>query len=150
MHKKFYTFSFVVLILLIIIGCREVTADMSEPIVFEPTPAASEKLSDGAQPIIEVKIVGNATAGEEWFTSQGCNACHSTGSDKLVGPGQLGIYERAANRSDYSSPEDYIESSIRYPAEYIAEGYTNLMPTTWEDAEKQEIADIIEYLKTLK
>ena len=78
MHKKFYTFSFVVLILLIIIGCREVTADMSEPIVFEPTPAASEKLSDGAQPIIEVKIVGNATAGEEWFTSEGCNACHST------------------------------------------------------------------------
>ena len=123
---------------------------MSEPFVFEPTPATSEKVSDGAQTIIEVKIVGNAIAGEEWFTSQGCNACHSTGSDKLVGPGQLGIYERAGPRSEYCSPEDYIESSIRYPGEYIVEDYTNLMPTTWEDAEKQEIADIIEYLKTLK
>tara|TARA_Y100000815_G_C13093406_1_gene406542 strand:+ start:82 stop:534 length:453 start_codon:yes stop_codon:yes gene_type:complete len=150
MHKKFYIFSFVVMIVLISIGCREVTAEMSEPIVFEPTPATFEKVSDGAQRVIEVKIVGNAIAGEEWFASQGCNACHSTGSDKLVGPGQLGIYERAATRSEYSSPEDYIESSIRYPAEYIVEGFTNLMPTTWEDSEKQEIADIIEYLKTLK
>ena len=150
MHKKYYLFSFLVLIVLISIGCREVTAEMSEPIVFEPTPATSEKLSEGARPVIEVKIVGNSSAGEEWFTSQGCNACHSTGNDKLVGPGQLGIYERAATRSEYSSPEDYIESSIRYPAEYIVEGFTNLMPTTWEDAEKQEIADIIAYLKTLK
>ena len=88
--------------------------------------------------------------GKQLYAKKGCNACHSTGSDKFVGPGQLGIYERAATRSEYSSPEDYIESSIRYPAEYIVEGFTNLMPTTWEDAEKQEIADIIEYLKTLK
>ena len=104
----------------------------------------------GAAPVVEVVIVGNAASGEEWFQNQGCNACHSTGAEKLVGPGQAGVYARAATRAGYSSADDYLEASIRYPGEYLVEGYSNLMPASWEEAENQEIADIIEYLKTLQ
>lgn len=132
------------------LSCREITDELSTPIVFEPTPATTQMVMAGAAPIVEVVIVGDSAAGAEWFLSEGCNACHSTGADKLVGPGQQGIYERAATRPGYNTPEQYIASSIKYPAEYIVEGYSNLMPTTWEEAEKQEIADIIAYLKTLK
>jgi len=132
------------------IACREITDDPLSPIVFEPTPATTEMVMAGAVPVVEVPIVPNAVAGGEWFLSQGCNACHSLGTDKLVGPGQQGVYERAATRPGYSTPEDYIESSIKYPAEYVVDGYSNLMPASWEETENQEIADIIAYLKTLK
>jgi cytochrome c2 len=132
------------------VSCREVTDDPSIPVVFQPTPATTEMVMAGAAPIVEVIIVGDSAAGAEWFLSEGCNACHSTGADKLVGPGQQGVYERAATRPGYNTPEQYIASSIKYPGEYVVEGYSNLMPASWEEAEKQEIADIIAYLKTLK
>ena len=150
MNKKFIFLLFSIILTIPLISCREVTDTPSEPVVFNPTPAAKEKLMDGAAPVVEVVIIGNPEAGEEWFLNEGCNACHSTGSDELVGPGQAGIYERAATRTGYSSADEYIEASIKYPGEYIVEGYSNLMPASWEEAEKQEIADIIAYLKTLK
>ena len=150
MNKKFILLLFSILLTITLISCREVTDTLSEPVVFNPTPATSEMIMDGAAPIIEVVITGDDEAGSDWFLNEGCNACHSTGSDKLVGPGQAGIYQRAATRPGYSSADEYIEASIRYPGEYIVEGYSNLMPASWEDAEKQDIADIIAYLKTLK
>ena len=67
----------------------------------------------GAAPEVEVVIVGDPSSGSEWFLNEGCNACHSTGAEKIVGPGFAGIYERATTRG-YSSPDDYIEASIRY------------------------------------
>ena len=149
MNKKIIVFLFTVLPTFGAISCREVTEAPSDPVVFEPTPAAKEMVMAGAAPEIEVVIVGVPESGSEWFLNEGCNACHSTGAEKIVGPGFAGIYERAASRG-YSSPDDYIEASIRYPGEYIVEGYSNLMPASWEEAEKQEIADIIAYLKTLQ
>jgi len=150
MNKKFIFLLFTILMTISLISCREITDEPSEPVVFNPTPAAKEMVMAGAAPVVEVVIVGDPESGSEWFLNEGCNACHSTGADKLVGPGFAGIYERAATRTGYSSSEDYIEASIRYPGEYIVEGYSNLMPASWEEAEKQEIADIIAYLKTLK
>jgi cytochrome c2 len=148
-HKITLLFIFTIISSLLL-SCREVTDEPSIPVVFEPTPATTEMVMAGAAPIVEVIVVGDAASGSEWFLSQGCNACHSTGAEKLVGPGQQGVYARAAARAGYSSPEDYIESSIKYPGEYVVEGYSNLMPASWEEAEKQEIADIIAYLKTLE
>tara|TARA_Y100000766_G_C18740634_1_gene523419 strand:+ start:103 stop:552 length:450 start_codon:yes stop_codon:yes gene_type:complete len=149
MSKKFIFLLFTILTTVTLISCREVTEELSEPVVFNPTPAAKEMVMAGAAPVVEVVIVGDPASGSEWFLNEGCNACHSTGAEKIVGPGFAGIYERAATRG-YASSDDYIEASIRYPGEYIVEGYSNLMPASWEEAEKQEIADIISYLKTLE
>lgn len=150
MNKKFTLLFIFTLFSALLISCREVTADPSPPVVFQPTPATSEKLMAGAAPVVQVVIVGNPAAGEEWFLTQGCNACHSTGAEKLVGPGQKGVYARSGARSGYGSADEYIEASIRYPGEYLVEGYSNLMPASWEEAEKQDIADVIAYLKTLE
>ena len=150
MNKKFILLFVFTIFTLIFTSCREVTDQPAPPVVFEPTPATKEMVMAGAAPVVEVVIVGNAASGEEWFQNQGCNACHSTGAEKLVGPGQAGVYARAATRAGYSSADDYLEASIRYPGEYLVEGYSNLMPASWEEAENQEIADIIEYLKTLQ
>ncbi len=149
MNKKLI-FLCVTILSIFTVSCREVTDDPIDPIVFNPTPAPVEMIMAGAAPVLEVIVLGNATVGEEWFLDQGCNACHSTGSDEIVGPGQAGVYERAVTRPGYSSADEYIEASIKYPAEYIVDGYSNLMPDSWEEAEKQEIADVIAYLKTLK
>ena len=150
MNKNFLFLFFLILMSITLISCREVTEVPSDPIVFNPTPAAKEMVMAGAAPVVEVVIVGDPSSGSEWFINEGCNACHSTGADKIVGPGFAGIYDRGATRVGYSSSDDYIEASIRYPGEYIVEGYSNLMPASWEESEKQEIADIIAYLKTLK
>ena len=149
MNKKITILLSAILLSFTVISCREVTEPAADPVVFEPTPAAKEMVMAGAAPEVEVVIVGDPSSGSEWFLNEGCNACHSTAAEKIVGPGFAGIYERAATRG-YSSPDDYIEASIRYPGEYIVEGYSNLMPASWEEAEKQEIADIIAYLKTLQ
>ena len=74
---------------------------------------------------------------------------HYIGSEKLVGPGMLGVYARAAERTSLST-DDYLTQSIRYPGEFLVEGYENLMPTTFEGLSDTDIKDLIAYLKTLE
>ena len=87
-------------------------------------------------------------SGENLFINLGCNACHSTGEDKVIGPGLKGVFTRAQTRSSMSS-EDYLIQSIKYPGEFLVEGYENLMPTTFTDLPESDLKDIIAYLKTL-
>ena len=61
----------------------------------------------------------------------------------------LGVYGRAAERTSLST-DDYLTQSIRYPGEFLVEGYENLMPTTFEGLSDTDIKDLIAYLKTLE
>lgn len=92
--------------------------------------------------------------GQTWYTQFGCNACHSIDGTKLVGPTFLGLYGKEAKLADGTTvvvDDEYIHLSIRKPADQIVAGYPNAMPPNISDAlSDEQIADIIEFMKTLK
>ncbi len=100
-------------------------------------------------------LEGNAEQGANLFkTAQGpvpaCSTCHSTGQDKIVGPGLGGISSRAETRVSGQSATDYIRTSILNPDAYIVPGFENIMPPIYEQRlSDQDVANLIAYLMTL-
>jgi cytochrome c2 len=88
---------------------------------------------------------GDVEAGKKLFVS--CATCHSTGTDKLVGPGLAGVYQRAATRTSLDA-DSYIEQSIRQPGAFIVPGFQGKMPS-FSYLSDQDISNILAYLKTL-
>jgi mono/diheme cytochrome c family protein len=104
---------------------------------------------------------GDAGSGEQVATAQGCVACHvttTTGPAWMASAGQPGIGERAQTRftqPDYSgkatTAEQYLFEAIVDPHVYLVEGYTALMPDTYDQSlTDQDLADLIAYLLSLK
>ncbi|MBI4361944.1 MAG: cytochrome c [Euryarchaeota archaeon] len=68
-----------------------------------------------------------------------CNSCHSTGSNRVVGPGLQGVGAKG---------DSYIVQSIREPSAVVVEGYPAVMPSFAMLSESQ-VQDLVAYLKTL-
>lgn len=92
----------------------------------------------------------DAARGEALFAANGCSGCHSLGDDMLVGPGLKGVVERAATRVPGLSADEYLYQSIREPAAFATEGYTAGVMLNFPSLTDGDIADLIEYLKTLE
>ncbi len=92
---------------------------------------------------------GDAAAGKQLFTSQGCTACHTftpAGSAGTVGPNldHLAADVRKANRG---SLEQYATESIEDPGAYVVPGYPDgVMPTTFASLGDKKIADLVAFL----
>jgi mono/diheme cytochrome c family protein len=100
---------------------------------------------------------GDAARGENLFNGQegayGCGGCHSVDGSAKVGPSLLGLATTAATRKDGYDAAKYIHESIVSPDTFIVEGFTSpsLMPKTFGTTmTKQDLADILAYLLTLK
>jgi cytochrome c oxidase subunit 2 len=78
--------------------------------------------------------------GESKFNGLGCSGCHTTTDAKLVGPGLAGIAAKG---------DDFIRESIVDPAAVIADGYQNLMPSSFSALGESDLEDLIAYLKSL-
>ena len=89
-----------------------------------------------------------AGCGEELFNASGCTGCHSTGDNKVVGPGLAGVYERASSRSSLDA-DGYIEQSLRDPQAFVVDGFPRVMPS-FDRFSPGEVRDLIAYLKTLQ
>lgn len=151
-YRSFFVLTLISTLLISSFSCTEVPVPTATPVKFEPTPAVKgSRISENADASSpnSVDSSGDSFSGETLFTNLGCNACHSLGDDKLVGPGLLGIYERASSRTSLSN-EDYIIQSVRYPGEYLVEGFENLMPTTFVDLSDSDLNDLIAFLKNIK
>ena len=83
---------------------------------------------------------GDAANGQALFTSNGCSACHSTGTDTVVGPGLSGVSQRG--------DDEYLTESIRNPGAVVAEGFAPLMPA-FPALSDANVADLVAYLNTL-
>ena len=94
--------------------------------------------------------IGDATIGETLFTEEyGCNACHSLDGSTLVGPSLQGISQRAGERIDGYTAEQYLRESILLPCDYVVDGFECLMPQDYGDRmEAEDLANIIAYLLT--
>jgi cytochrome c2 len=93
---------------------------------------------------------GQASAGEQVFSSAGCVACHSLDEGVvLVGPSLHGIGTRAGTQRPDYPPEAYLYQSIVNPNAFVVEGFQpSIMPQTFADVlSEQQLADVIAFLK---
>jgi cytochrome c oxidase subunit 2 len=92
--------------------------------------------------------------GSKWYTTYGCNACHSLDGTPGVGPTWQGLYGSETRFDDGSSTvanDDYLYNSIRNPADQIVEGFQNLMPANVAtDMTDAQISDIIRFIESLR
>lgn len=92
--------------------------------------------------------------GQKWYTTYGCNACHSLDGTPGVGPSWKGIYGEQVTFTDGTSgivDDNYLYESIRNPALKIVQGYQNLMPANVAvDLTDDKINDIIRFIESLK
>jgi len=92
-------------------------------------------------------------AGEKLTRVKGCVACHSTDGSRLVGPTFKGIYgstaavDSSGQKRNVVVDDEYLRRAILEPNAELVEGYPAVMPKT--DINEDEIAAIIEYLKSL-
>ncbi|MCH7594524.1 MAG: cytochrome c [Chloroflexi bacterium] len=94
---------------------------------------------------------GDAGNGEALFGANGCSGCHSTGSNRVVGPGLSGIGTTGESRVAGLSADQYLNDSIVSPDDFIVEGFPQgLMPGTFgETLSEQDVADLVAYLISL-
>jgi len=127
---------------------------MTQPI------ATAAPVADAVGTDLTVELpAGDAANGEVLFAGKGaggkfpCSACHSLQENQtLVGPSQFGIADTAATRKDGATAEQYLLESIVQPNALVVEGFAQgIMPQTFgAQMTRQETADIIAYLMTLK
>lgn len=94
-----------------------------------------------------------AERGAKLYQSKACIGCHSLDGSKLVGPSFKGIYGREGEMQDGSkvkADDAYLKESILNPSAKIVKDYVPAMPSYQGQLSDQEIADLIEYLKTTK
>jgi mono/diheme cytochrome c family protein len=88
-----------------------------------------------------------APDGETVFLTAGCTGCHSLGgvsNGGFIGPNLTGLPDRAGERVDGLSAEDYVRQSILDPWAYIVDEYGEVMPTLPLDT--AEVDALVEFL----
>ena len=131
------------------------------PATVEATPEATAEITPEAtaEATAAVALVGDVARGDALFHhgrdgAPACSNCHSTttsgkGGPLAIGPGLLGISERAATRVEGESAAEYVEDSIRHPGNYVVEGFSNIMYKDFaRDYSDQDIADLVAYVLT--
>lgn len=101
--------------------------------------ALAAMLAGGA--FAQEKKAGDAAKGKEVFEAQ-CSVCHdATGSEKKTGPGLKGLFQKAK----FADGKKVTEATVR--AKINAGG--NGMPGFEDSLSKEELNDLIAYLKTI-
>ncbi len=96
--------------------------------------------------VTQEEIQGDPARGEELFTAQGCNACHTftpAGSKAAVGPDldKLPEFAEAAGEE----LEAFTQTSLVNPGAYIEDGFTNIMPP-YASLPKEDLAGLVAFL----
>ncbi len=87
--------------------------------------------------------------GQRLFRTESCSACHSTGSNRVVGPGLAGIKDAAGSRRPGLDASEYLRESIVTPGEFVVDGFSNIMPE-FSRLSADDIDNLIAYMQTLE
>jgi cytochrome c oxidase subunit II len=93
-----------------------------------------------------------AQIGQKTFTAR-CTVCHNPTTEKKVGPGLFGVFGKKRDFEDGTSlvaDEEYIRESVLNPAKRIVKGFPNAMTPFQGNITEQELAGIVEFIKSLK
>jgi cytochrome c oxidase subunit 2 len=95
--------------------------------------------------------------GKRLMEKNGCVVCHSSDGSKIVGPSYKGVYGHKVTvitngvEREITADDEYIKRSIYEPDADIVKGYVKGMMVSYKtQLNDQDIANMIEYLKTLK
>jgi len=141
--------------LFVLAACTEEAIPTQEPVEFNPTAATSADRpdspgQDNAPEVVEpVATGGDAEAGQGLFVSFSCGGCHSTGGNKIVGPGLGGGCALAKERTSLDA-DAYIEQSVRDPGAFLVDGFAAVMPSFDDKLSDEDVQNVIAYLKTLE
>lgn len=92
---------------------------------------------------------------EVLFTELGCSGCHDKSDNPTsgtpIGPGLGALKGRAGDREPPKTAVEYVRESIVNPSAFVVDGFSDVMPKTFEDMmSPQEIDDLVEYLLSLE
>jgi mono/diheme cytochrome c family protein len=94
-------------------------------------------------------VLPSANTGKLLFKDKfGCITCHET----RKGPSLLGLFgskQQLTNGNLVIVDETYISNSILTPFSEVVEGYQPIMPTFKGQITDEELADLVEYIKSL-
>jgi cytochrome c oxidase subunit 2 len=89
--------------------------------------------------------------GEQLYSQQGCQSCHSLDGSRKVGPTFQGLYgmtnHKMTDGSSVTVDENYLRESILKPEERIVEGYQNVMPGSYSSLSERELSGLIAFIK---
>jgi mono/diheme cytochrome c family protein len=91
----------------------------------------------------------SASRGEQLYTANACQTCHSLDGSRLVGPSFTGLYGSERQFADGSSAiadSTYIANSIINSGDQIVESYSNVMPN-YDYLSEGEVKSLIEFIK---
>lgn len=123
-------------VLLWAIVIATVTAGCSAPGSNNPPPETTN-----GEELFELKALGR---------SPGCVTCHSLAPDQvLVGPSLSGVFERAGDRVEGMSAEQYVRTSITAPGDYVVADFDpEKMPRDYgELLTDVQIDALVDYLR---
>ncbi|HTR81739.1 MAG TPA: cytochrome c oxidase subunit II [Bacteroidota bacterium] len=92
-----------------------------------------------------------ATSGEDLFQHFACSTCHQL-NDMGRGPSLYGLFGsmvRLQNGQRVIADQSYIRNSIYDPGDQVVAGYRAIMPTFRKQIDPDQMAALIEYIKTL-
>lgn len=109
--------------------------------------AASPENSREAEPGDPVAL------GARLVEDNGCTACHSAGTEKLVGPAWGGLYGNDTTLDDGTKAtvdDAYLTRAIMDPNAQVAAGFgAGIMPPYADILETDEVASIVAYIRSL-
>ncbi len=84
--------------------------------------------------------------GETVFLTKGCTGCHSRAgvSEGFIGPDLTALADRAGDRVDGLSAEEYVRQSVLDPRAYVVSGFDPVMPVLPVDT--AELDALVEFL----
>lgn len=92
--------------------------------------------------------------GQKLYESLGCKACHSVDGSAGIGPTWKALYGSQVPLADgttVSADDAYLKASILQPGAQTVAGYTaGAMPASFGNLSDGQLADLIEFMKTLK
>jgi cytochrome c553 len=111
-----------------------------------------------ASPQADTAITGDVVRGAQLFVQgqaemPACSTCHriiSGQSAFSIGPNLAGIGERAENRLEGLTANEYLLQSIVEPRGYVVNGYRDIMYSEYKThLSNQDILDLVAYLRSL-
>ncbi|MBN1564024.1 MAG: c-type cytochrome [Anaerolineae bacterium] len=123
-----------------------ILTETSDNMSAETAPAETESDTDTEADTEETAVEGNPEAGEQVFQAN-CAACH--GAEDGPGPALTGMGERAAERVEDQSAEEYLHEAIVDPSAYVVKGFGDIMSQAYADQfSESDILNLIAYLLT--
>jgi len=137
-----------VAVAVLVAGSALVLAGCGSEGTVSPTAKAVEGTVPRQQTTAPTLAKGDPAAGKTLFSSQGCTGCHTyrpAGSHATIGP-DLDKLAQYAQKANQGTVEQFAATSITDPGAYVESGYQNVMPTSFANLPKKQLADLVAFL----